>query len=321
MGERKGWSRNEGLLNENGKADFLSLISFSLFSGSHTTTYKYCFLKSLLENIYSLDDSLTIGFRTIGETFSAVYWNMINVHKIPQMPSGSTAKKSMFEKIIAELEESRPYLDGVHFESISEKDKEAYLKKALPEFSKYVVGAFYEDVDGKIYGFSKKSKTIWFNERSLQFLRNNKVILDQVNYYEWLKMVETILKSNQKSVENLSTVLEEITKRQNLGAFKELLLSLGEKRECFYTGQKLGEDAPLDHVIPWDYLKSDNLWNFVFASPRCNSSKSNKLPSMEYIDRLIGRNKRLGIPSPDIKKVYDAALKNGFKPGWKPKDK
>ena len=320
MSQGKGWDRKEGALGDNAKADLLSLVSYSLFSGSHTTTYKYCFLKSILENIYNLDDDLSISFKAVGETFSSVYWNMISVHKIPQMPRGSSTKKSKFEKIVGELILDKPYLDGVYYESINDEDRKLYLKSALPEFQKYVIGAFYEDVDGMLYGFSKQSKRIWFNPRSAEFLRNNKVILDQVNYYEWLKMVESILRSNEAKVDNLSTILEEITKRRNLAPFKELLLALGEKRECFYTGQKLNQDAPLDHVIPWDYLKSDNLWNLVFISLRCNSSKSNKLPDLQYIDRLIGRNKRLGIPSPDIKKVYEAALKNGFKPGWKPKE-
>ena len=315
-----GWSRNEGPLNDNSQADLLSLVSFSLFSGKHSTTYKYCFLKSILENIYSLDEGLSISFKQIGETFSSVYWNMICVYKIPQMHFYSTRTKSMYEKIIECMIADKPYLDGVHYESINDIDREYFLKKAIPEFEKNVIGAFYEDVDGMIYGFSKKTKRIWFNDKSVEFLGNNKIILDQVNYYEWLKMVETILRTNNKKIDNLSTILEEITKRSDLTPFKNKLLSLGEVKECFYTGEKLGKSVHLDHVIPWDYLKSDNLWNFVFACPCCNSSKNNKMPDLEFIDKLIERNKKLGIPSPDIKKVYASALKNGFKGGWKPKE-
>ena len=49
----EGWYRKEGLLNDNSKQNLFPFLSQSLFSGKHTTTYKYCFLKSILDNLYS----------------------------------------------------------------------------------------------------------------------------------------------------------------------------------------------------------------------------------------------------------------------------
>lgn len=322
MGIRRGvgWDRSCGELLDNSSADFLSLLSYSLFSGMHTTTYKFCFLKSILENIYSLDENFSISLADIGETFCSVYWNMICVHKMPQMPQYQTGARSIFEKIIEKMISENPYLDGVHFDSINSEARNKYLREAIPVFEKNVIGAFYDDVDGKLYGFSKKEKRIWFNKNSFEFLSNNKLILDQVNYYEWLKKIEIILKANNQSIENLSTILEEITKRSNLAPFRELLINRGEPLTCFYCGKPLSGTIHVDHVISWDYLKSDNLWNFVLACPSCNSSKNNKLPEEQFINKLIERNKKLGIPSPDIKKIYESAKKNGFRSGWKPKE-
>jgi len=321
MGYRKGegWDRKEGLLNDNSGKNLLSCVSQSFFSGKHATTYKYCFLKSLLDNLYSFDKDYSIGFSKLGETFVSIYWNMIAVYHIPQMPTYSTGERTIFEKIIQKMISDKPYLNGVHFESIKEEDRAEYIKKAVPEFSKNVIGAFYDDTDGMIYGFSKKEKRLWLNARSFKFLSDNKTIIEQVNYYQWLKMVEEILKSNNTSIDNLSTILECITQRNDLTKFKEDLHERGEEKVCFYCGKKLGRDIHLDHVIPWDFLKSDDLWNFVFTCPTCNTSKSNKIPDEEYINKLIERNKMLHIDSPDINEVANAAKLNGVRSGWKPR--
>ncbi|HHX79527.1 MAG TPA: HNH endonuclease [Acholeplasmataceae bacterium] len=321
MGYRKGegWDRKEGLLNNNAGKNLLSYISQSLFSGKHATTYKYCFLKSLLDNLYSFDNEYRISFKKIGQTFVEIYWNMIVVHQIPQMPNYSTGERTFFEKIIEEMIAEKPYLKGVHFYSIREEDKELYIKKAVPVFSNNVIGAFYEDSEGMIYGFSKKDKCLWLNACSYKFLSENKTIIEQANYYQWLKMIESILKSNGKSIDNLSTILECITQRSDLSSFKKELSLLGEEKTCFYCGKKLGKDLHLDHLAPWDFLKSDDLWNFVFSCSVCNISKSNRIPDELFVDKLIKRNEKLGIKSPNIKEVVDSAKMNGVKSGWKPK--
>ena len=317
--KEQGWYKGEGLLNENKDKDLFSCLSQSFFSGKHTTTYKYCFLKSILDNLYSFGSDLKISFDKIGETFVSIYWNMIVVYDIPQMPNYLTGERSIFERIIESMILAKPYLKGIYFDSINDLDRKQFLKKAVPEFSKNVIGAFYDDTDGMIFGFSKKQKSIWLNSRSYSFLCNNKLIIEQVNYYQWLKMIENILKSNNKSIDNLSTVLECITKRSDLTKFKEELISLGEQKTCFYCGKKLGKTIHLDHVVPWDFIKSDNIWNFVFSCPTCNTSKNNRLPNQEFINKLTIRNQEMGIDSPDINEIVKAAKLNGVKGEWKPR--
>ena len=210
-------------------------------------------------------------------------------------------------------------MDSIHFCSLYISDRKRIIKKITSEFSKYVVGAFYSDTSGMIYGFSKKEKRIWCNEYSLEFLRKNKTILEQVNYYQWLKMIEQILNKNNADIKNISCLLENITKRIDLSSFKKDLLNLGDVKTCFYCGKPLSNKCHLDHVIPWDYLKSDNLWNFVFACPKCNTSKNNKMPSKEFLLGLQKRNQELKIDSPDIIGIAETAVMNGVKGDWRPK--
>ena len=65
------------------------------------------------------------------------------------------------------------------------------------------------------------------------------------------------------------------------------------KKECFLTGKKISGTPSIDHVIPWSYMYSDDLWNLVYVLPNENSSKSNSLPNKKLIEKLKTRNIKL----------------------------
>ena len=140
--KKAGWTKSSGSLNNNLNKNLFAEISCSLFSGKHTTTYKYCFLKSILDNLYNFDSDCSISFDTIGETFTAVYWNMVAVHKMPQMPNYNTGAKCSVEKIIYLIIKQNHHMDYVQFYSLSKNEQYKVIGKITPEFSKYVIGAF-----------------------------------------------------------------------------------------------------------------------------------------------------------------------------------
>lgn len=62
----------------------------------------------------------------------------------------------------------------------------------------------------------------------------------------------------------------------------------------FYTGDVLEDnDISVDHVIPWSFMYSDDIWNLVLTSKSYNSSKSNHIPSDSIIEKLVQRNELL----------------------------
>jgi hypothetical protein len=313
-----GFELTEGELKENNQANLFSCISQSLFRGAHANTYKYGLLKAILDNVFSVDADYRLSMDDLLLTFAKVYWNLINIYHVPQSPISPIAPASSMEQIVRGYSADHT-LDLIPFDSLAESHRIAFLKKSKPIFKRFVFGALYGDTGGYLFGFSKAENRIWFNEKSFRFLSENKVLLDQINYYEWLKMCESILAKAQTRVDNLSTVLENITERVNLDYFKDELNKLGKNETCFYCGKHLNEGAPLDHVIPWDFLKQDQLWDLVFACPSCNSSKNDKIPAEEYLDKLIERNQHLGIESPDIRSLVKTAELNGVVVGWKPK--
>ena len=64
------------------------------------------------------------------------------------------------------------------------------------------------------------------------------------------------------------------------------LVALGFGSEAKYK-------ISIDQVIPWSYLYSDDLWNLVYVETSLNSSKQNRIPNEETINKLEHRNKRL----------------------------
>jgi 5-methylcytosine-specific restriction endonuclease McrA len=82
--------------------------------------------------------------------------------------------------------------------------------------------------------------------------------------------------------------------RKPLVKFAELIEAENPECRCFLCREIIEAETPaIDHVIPWSYLYSYNLWNLVFAHQSCNSSKSNVIPSEDMILRLETRNQAL----------------------------
>ncbi|OBK19349.1 HNH endonuclease [Mycobacterium asiaticum] len=59
---------------------------------------------------------------------------------------------------------------------------------------------------------------------------------------------------------------------------------------CFYCGNHLPANNPIDHVLPWSLVGIDGLSNLVLACARCNGDKSGALPALAIVDRVLGRD-------------------------------
>lgn len=78
---------------------------------------------------------------------------------------------------------------------------------------------------------------------------------------------------------------------------------------CFYCGEAMGDaEIHVDHVIPRQLVKHDEVWNLVLAHGFCNEQKSDALPGPYYIDKLIERNESLILSNHPLKKQLIATL-------------
>ena len=132
-------------------------------------------------------------------------------------------------------------------------------------------------------------------------------ILDHTINYMLTKHLEKI---NKFIPQIAKKVLIEIPRGHLHGREKEEYDRLYQSSEffnCFYCNQRLrvrrGEPAR-DHVIPFDYVLSDELYNYVPSCQSCNSTKSNRLPDKEILNKVIERNETL---TPESRRDYSEA--------------
>lgn len=75
-------------------------------------------------------------------------------------------------------------------------------------------------------------------------------------------------------------VRNSLTKQHN---YWDMVMNIGGPIPCIYTGKVLySGDYELDHFIPWSFVSHDLLWNLIPSDCSINSSKSNKLPELEF---------------------------------------
>lgn len=222
---------------------------------------------------------------------------------------------SLIEKAIYNIINNNKLLDEIDFDSLNKEEQDEYLSKTKNVISINVVGALYSDLNSNIYGFDKSKKKIWFNEESYNFLTKYKSALEKLNYYAWIIWMENNLSIANKGENNLAIKLDNSTKRESLESFKQGLFTKGDTLECFYCGNPVSlKGCHMDHFIPWSFVKDDQIWNLVFSCSHCNESKNNKIPSYDYLNKLIIRNKNISLETYNKKliKLYNSALYNGF---------
>ena len=287
-------------LKRNLTDDDLSRIFATIFSPSsrNTTSYKFGFIKSLLDNLYNVDSSLSLSFDTVFSTFAESYWNLSLKYNLNQQ-SGKNAK---ITTILKGLFISYAYDEVIPFESLSSEQKLEIIKNVRVECSKYVIGALFEDSLQSLYSFSKKTKIIQFNPAAYQFMCKNKVMLEKVNYFEWSRFLEKV--NNEELTQAISTKLDESTLRSDLSMYRQILYEEFECHNCFYCGKVLKGKIHVDHFIPWSFVKEDRLYNFVLSCPHCNTKKNDRLAPKKFIHDVVERNNVLINESSRIDSMY-----------------
>jgi 5-methylcytosine-specific restriction endonuclease McrA len=108
---------------------------------------------------------------------------------------------------------------------------------------------------------------------------------------EWVKFLE---KFNQTP--NLVLKLDGNKPLRRLSRFRKLFLSTPAMKPCVcqICGNQLPEnDFTLDHVVPFDFVFSDEIWNLIPAHRGCNSKKGARVGSERMIRNLVERNELL----------------------------
>lgn len=327
-----GWNLQQGNIpfRPLPESEVIRIVNVALSPAKkHTTTYKYAFFKALLDNLFNADgDACFLSYDTIVLRFTEIYWNLVLGFHLKQMPASQHFQMTAVERKLFDF--CRKYgFDCSQkqmifpFESLRQGLQLEIAKTIRSEMLKYVVGAFYKDTEGQLYSFSKEEGGVHFNPPAYAACVKFKTDFEKINYYEWIKYLEKVNKEEDAS-----------TERSNLTPYRQALQQFGQQH-CFYCHKSLKQEQntiPVDHCIPWSFVKDDKLWNFVLSCPTCNSAKSNTLPAESYLADMKQRNRSLlNMDLPLVKEdfksythakleqMYRSALFNGFQSDWKPR--
>ncbi|OJU14082.1 MAG: hypothetical protein BGN88_12610 [Clostridiales bacterium 43-6] len=188
-----GWNLKEGICTKDNASDqeFWDAITH-MFKNTHkTTTYKFCFLKCLLD-CTEKNHIQNISFSILFQRFTEIYWDLIVQYDLCQVYKNSKFNKSKIEVII-----ERVYtIQGLNKKSSINELQQNIRLDMIKQIEKYcsqnVVGAFYDSTNGLFYSFSKVDKQITFSSHALDFINRFRGPIEEVNYFNWAKMIERI---------------------------------------------------------------------------------------------------------------------------------
>lgn len=324
-----GFELKQGQFNTSPVTDdeLWSAISYVFSSKSvNDTSYKFGFLKCIIDNLYNVDDNLELTFDQLFSKFAEIYWNLVLKYGLNQKKPTKNGRISSLERELRNAAEKFNILEPIPFESLTEAQMAYITRKVKAKCKLNVVGALFEDTKQLFYSFDRKEEWLRINPKMYYFVCKHKSIIEKLNYYEWARFLEKV--NDEDVTLNLLTKIDESSKRSNLSVYRQILFDEFEMDTCFYCGKKVSkENVHVDHFIPWSFIKDDNLWNLVLACPKCNLKKNDKMPEKQYLDALIKRNEQVLVEHSQVDMgqyekrklfyIYELAKLNGFDRMWK----
>lgn len=326
-----GWSLQIGEIKEHYLTEQQIWQMFNVFFSSkskNTTTYKFGLIKSIIENLYNVNENLELSYDLLFESFTKIYWNLVIHHHLRQ--GNHSVKSSEVEKVLTNFREKYGIPDNFRFDKLSLILQLELVQKIKRTAKRYVIGAFYGDSREVIYEFDLKREYMRLNGSVYKFMLKYQKVLTYLTNYHLALLLEKYNKA-EDTVHMLMKV-ENVSKRSSLDEFYHILISLGENA-CFYCGKTLGNRAVVhvDHFIPWSFVQADHLWNLVLACRNCNISKRDQVAKPSFLNILIERNGRLVNLKEDIvqkkfemyrseklENLYEYSVVNGFDNLWTP---
>jgi len=279
-------------------------------------TYKMSWSKSIVECCVENPSQNVISFKDISHNVFKYYWDQTIHFDLQQSPNPNLPPE-FITYVKGKITDYQLEYGKKPLMFLRVQDKIELDYKRMVRILKSDVCWRFLKVDGKeypLYELDKKNSTITVPYPE-QLMEYSEFLFESINY-RWTQILENFNHSPRISKKVKVIDLQEI-KRGSLGKFRKYLDLLGEK--CFLCGEIIKNETPsIDHVIPWSYMFSDDIWNLVYTHKSCNSSKSDILVQEETIKRLEKRNVKLLelLSGQEIKNKQKEELKFSIDRNW-----
>lgn len=288
--------------------DWLTIIE----QMNNDNTYKLAFGRAILEcidndRLTKDDKKVIVHFDDLSKCIIKYYWNQIFFFNLKQAPYRE--KEPVICKYVKELIGKYKLITNniipVWFnegEKVLLKNEKTFFDKIVEKVSKTLhenVCWRFKNVSNntlEIYEYNKsKGSILIFNYNDVDLIKEYNLILAKLLNYKWVQLLEGFNYA-PKIANKIKGISNTKLKRNSLKKYKDALVKEFKNGVIldFYTDEPLSiNEISIDHVIPWSFMYSDDIWNLVITSKSNNSRKSNSIPSKEIIKKLKERNDKL----------------------------
>ncbi len=276
-------------------------------------TYKTAWGRGIVECVFlgeytALDQNVIVKQSDVANKMIKYYWNQTFFFGLEQGKNPVILQhvQAMIDKYKEEVsvypvpwDKAEPYF--FKHRSYYDKHVKAILRNAKTNVCPRFLRVGKDTLD--VYQIDDKNKTLMFNLDDIEEIKEFAFVLAKLFNYKWAQLLERY-NTAPKIASKVNAAAEQKVKRQSLQKYKQVLLEFFHDTEIrdFYTGEVIEkEDIHVDHVIPWSFIYSDEIWNLVVTKSNNNLSKSNRPPTQEEIEKLKLRNLQLLDKLPDKK--------------------
>ena len=268
----------------------------------NANTYKIMWGKAIID-ILEDDQNPTITFEQIAHKMISYYWDLEFFFGLKQAPQKE--KSPVIVQVVQDIIETYKADSSTIPDWYIKVDKEIRNYPQFDGWVRKIISIMKLDVCHRfmmvgnsslpIYLLDKEAETIIFDSNQVGVIRTNGFVLKQLLNYKLAQLLEQY-NDSPRITQKVRGLSDQQLRRSSLKKYKNILLSITPDQPIldFYTGEVLEQhDISLDHVIPWSFIYSDDIWNLVVTSKSNNSKKRNLTPSKEMIKKLQARNERL----------------------------
>jgi hypothetical protein len=244
--------------------------------GKNENTYKLAWARAILEVAASYkgaEEARTITLDELSERIFGYYWDHTIYFDLyqGQNPQRQPEIVQLVRSAIEDYYQHEGVRRPVSFLRVKGRIKgfKEYGKKISTILKKDVSHRFL-NVGSEKLGLYKLDLTkglVHFPANSLYALNLYRSFLLDAVCFKWAQCCEKWNRSPRISTKVQIILPECEPRRGNLAKFLEYLTLENEKLKCFYTAAIVAPHlVSLDHVIPWSFMYSDDLWNLVITS-------------------------------------------------------
>ena len=301
----------------------------------NVTTYKPAWGKAIIECVRSGDYLQESGYRRIAfyslaKPILKYYWNQTYFFNLSQ-ESNHKKETSIVQRVRAliqtyqKIQSERGEVAYPEWFTKAETELKRYAPKALEQCLEGIALDLTHDVSWRfkrvngaelnIYEYREKQaeRAIRLTNDQCDLLYAYADLLTPILDYRWSQLLEKYNHAPKICFKVQDASLMEIKRdSQKVAGIRKFLVSCCDGPVTdFYSKQILADkDITADHVIPWSFIYSDDIWNLVLTSRSINSSKNNAKPSFDTIKKLNIRNRELASVLPPSKFKEELLIAN-----------